>query len=266
MRPNQQLNDPNGKQVCLFPLQGFSISQPWWGTYSHEGGATYYATDFVPYDSNGTILFRAPCYAPVDIELLYIDRGEAMALWQSVNPVHFADGSIDYLGLICYHDNDIENNNYFSIGTIKRQGEVFFHSGTGGSADGDHVHLETGKGQVNLNNYRYHFTDNSQCKRIVPDNALFVNDTNVITNQYSSGYSWKIFEELPEELKRYGTYGVYYGNLFDSSQALTLRQMQINAEYIYRALTDKGWTLNAIAGILGNMQSESSINPRTLAK
>ena len=110
-----------------------------------------------------------------------------MALWQSVNQVHFADGSIDYLGLICYHDEDIENNNYFPIGTIKRQGEIFFHTGEGGTAYGDHVHLETGKGQVNLNDYRYHFTDNSQCRRIVPDDVLFVNDTYVVPY---NGYNW----------------------------------------------------------------------------
>ena len=49
MYAGQQLQDDDGKQVCLFPLEGFYISQPWWGTYSHEGGATYYANDIIPY-------------------------------------------------------------------------------------------------------------------------------------------------------------------------------------------------------------------------
>lgn len=191
MFPNQTLVDSNNKQVALFPLEGFSISQPWWGTYSHEGGATYYATDFLALDENGNRVLRAPCYAPVTMILLYIDRTEAMALWQSLDKVHFADDTEDYLGIIAYHDNDIENNNYFPIGTIKAQGEIFFHSGTGGSASGDHVHLETGKGEVNLSQYRYHFRDDTNCKRIVPDNALFVNDTFVTPY---SGYNWKIFE------------------------------------------------------------------------
>ena len=124
--------------------------------------------------------------------------------------------------------------------------------------------METGIGQVNLNDYRYHFTDNSQCKRIVPDDALFVNDTYVTQ---LSGYNWSTYDDtLPTQLRRYGQYGLYYGNDYSSSEALTLTQMQINAEYIYRALTAQGWTLNAIAGILGNMQSESSINPRKVAK
>lgn len=192
MLPNQRLNDPNGNQVALFPLVGFSISQPWYGTYSHEGGATYYATDFVALDSNGNTQTRAPCYAPVDMQLLWKEVPNCVALWQSVNPVHFADNTLDYLGIIVYHDNDIENGTYSPVGTIKRQGEIFNRSGTGGHASGDHVHLETGKGQVNLQtDYLYHFRDNTGCKRIVPDDALFVNDTRV--TPYPR-YNWKIYE------------------------------------------------------------------------
>lgn len=186
MLPNQTMYDLNNNQVCLFPLLGFSISQPWWGTFSHDS-SRYYATDFVALDENNQVQTNAPCYAPVDIKLLYVDVQEAMALWQSVRPVHFADGSIDYLGIIVYHDNNIENNNYFPIDTIKNQGEIFFHTGTGGTATGDHIHLETGKGEVNLNEYRYHFLDTTSCKRIVPDSALFVNDT--IVTPYT-GYNW----------------------------------------------------------------------------
>lgn len=60
---------------------------------------------------------------------------------------------------------------------------------------------------------------------------------------------------------RQGTYGNYWGNTFNSSNSLNNEQMQVNATYLYTALTEKGWTLNAIAGILGNMQAESAINP-----
>lgn len=190
MLPNQQLLDPNGNQVALFPLEGFSISQPWYGTYSHDG-SRYYATDFLARDENGNWVHRAPCYAPVDIKLLWYDTHECCALWQSVNQVHFADDTLDYLGIIVYHDNDIANGTYSNVGDIKRQGEVFNHTGTGGNVSGDHVHLETGKGQVNLSQYRYHFLDTTSCKRIVPDEALFVNDTRV--TPYPR-YTWKTYE------------------------------------------------------------------------
>ena len=60
---------------------------------------------------------------------------------------------------------------------------------------------------------------------------------------------------------RMGEYGTYIGNEYNSSNYLTYTQMKINAVYIYKSLKDKGWTLNAISGILGNMQRESTINP-----
>lgn len=66
--------------------------------------------------------------------------------------------------------------------------------------------------------------------------------------------------------QRQGTFGNYWGNTYDSSQALTQSQMEVNATYIWAYLRQQGWTMNAVAGILGNMQSESSINPRTLGK
>jgi hypothetical protein len=42
---------------------------------------------------------------------------------------------------------------------------------------------------------------------------------------------------------------------------LTLDEMTVNAQYILDYLTGKGWTKNAVCGMLGNMQTESTINP-----
>lgn len=42
---------------------------------------------------------------------------------------------------------------------------------------------------------------------------------------------------------------------------LTLEEMTENAEYILGYLLTKGWTREAICGMLGNMQTESTINP-----
>lgn len=66
--------------------------------------------------------------------------------------------------------------------------------------------------------------------------------------------------------QRSGVQGTYWGNTYNSSNALTMEQMQINANYIWKSLKAQGWTKNAVAGILGNMQSESTINPRKMAK
>lgn len=48
----------------------------------------------------------------------------------------------------------------------------------------------------------------------------------------------------------------YGGNYF-----LNNDQMAYNAKIIYSYLSKAGWTINSIAAVLGNMQSESSINP-----
>ena len=46
--------------------------------------------------------------------------------------------------------------------------------------------------------------------------------------------------------------------------SLTESEMKTNAKYIWNYLGTKGWTLNAVAGMLGNMEHESKINPGRL--
>ena len=58
-----------------------------------------------------------------------------------------------------------------------------------------------------------------------------------------------------------GKYGTYYAS--DGAFPSSKRQeyMEANARYIGKFLLAEGWTLYAIAGLLGNMQQESGINP-----
>lgn len=42
---------------------------------------------------------------------------------------------------------------------------------------------------------------------------------------------------------------------------LTRAEMETNARYIWNYLGSRGWSINAVAGMLGNMQTESTINP-----
>lgn len=53
-----------------------------------------------------------------------------------------------------------------------------------------------------------------------------------------------------------GSYEWITGNRY-----LSMEEMQNNALCVLSYLYPKGWTLNAIAGMLGNMQTESNINP-----
>lgn len=61
--------------------------------------------------------------------------------------------------------------------------------------------------------------------------------------------------------QRTGLYGTYYGSYYNQSETLSAAEMNVNAIYIYTYLANAGWSTNAVAGILGNMQAESALNP-----
>lgn len=54
-----------------------------------------------------------------------------------------------------------------------------------------------------------------------------------------------------------------YGNWNNgqATQSLTQAQLQSNAQQIWGYFYDKGWTLESVCGMLGNIQFESYINP-----
>lgn len=60
---------------------------------------------------------------------------------------------------------------------------------------------------------------------------------------------------------RKGEFGYYYGSFFGESEPLNKDEKEINALYIRNYLHAQGWSVQAIAGILGNMESESTMNP-----
>ena len=51
------------------------------------------------------------------------------------------------------------------------------------------------------------------------------------------------------------------GEFVSGNRFLTRAEMETNAAYIWEYLGARGWSLNAVAGMLGNMQTESTINP-----
>jgi surface antigen len=46
-----------------------------------------------------------------------------------------------------------------------------------------------------------------------------------------------------------------------NSYSISIDEMKPNAKYIYQYLNSKGWTINAVAGLLGNLQEESKMSP-----
>lgn len=73
-----------------------------------------------------------------------------------------------------------------------------------------------------------------------------------INSNPSSASSWL-------ELWRYGSGAET--KWINGNRYLSTGEMQNNAQIIFNTLLLKGWTKNAIAGMLGNMQKESTINP-----
>lgn len=49
--------------------------------------------------------------------------------------------------------------------------------------------------------------------------------------------------------------------VYSKNAYLTLEEMTVNAQYILNDLLGKGWTKEAVCGMLGNMETESTINP-----
>ena len=82
-----------------------------------------------------------------------------------------------------------------------------------------------------------------------------------IDNSYSlSGYRFLGFIYNPVNFDGSGD-SYKPENPIRANRWLSLEEMQINAKYIAWYLLKRGWTLNAISGMLGNFQTESSINP-----
>ena len=102
MRANQTMTAPDGKEVCLFPFEYMYMSQDEGGDYSHAGT---YAIDFLGWGANGRI-YQCPFYAPCSLRCVDIwDASNNNRVYQSLDKVHLADGSLDYLTIAFAHDD-----------------------------------------------------------------------------------------------------------------------------------------------------------------
>lgn len=137
MLAGQKLKTNGGVEVLLFPLPYLYMSQNEGGDYSHVGTL---AMDFLGWGANGRI-YKAPYYAPCSCTCI-ASTESANRIWQSDNPVLYADGTTDYVTWVQAHDN-----NPLPVGTHLNQGDLLGHTGTAGFATGDHVHFNFAKGR-----------------------------------------------------------------------------------------------------------------------
>lgn len=90
--------------------------------------------------------------------------------------------------------------------------------------------------------------------------SLFYRETLTKESDYtwSSNYVFQGFIYNPVDFDGTGGNNV---TPISGNRYLTQAEMENNARYIWNYLGSRGWSMNAIAGMLGNMQTESSINP-----
>lgn len=196
MRAGQRLVASDGYEVALFPLEYMYISQ---GELMPNNDWSHYNTfnmDFLGWGANGRV-YTCPLYAPFTMKVvaLWDYNGTHTVTFESVDKVHFADGTLDYMTIEFTH---CVNPPYHTIGDVVRQGELFYYTGTFGNGQagtyGDHVHICSGIG---------HYTGYTQrvgghydlTNRYHLYNSLYINDTVISYDGHS--YPWKTYTTPP---------------------------------------------------------------------
>lgn len=117
-----------------------------------------------------------------------IYQNDANEVWlESVEPVEYPDGTVDFMTIMMCHDNDVSD---LFVGKIIKQGEVFYTEGTKGNATGNHVHFECARGKFtgtgwHKNSAGYWSINNG--KKV--DECLFIDDSYNPIN--TAGYNFK---------------------------------------------------------------------------
>ena len=191
MRAGERMVASDGYEVMLFPLEYMNASQEEGGGYSHAGTLQM---DFLGWGASGRIE-HCPYYAPCTCTCVGIsDYSTNNRIYQSVDKVHLADGTLGIVTFECAHDNFPVH----SIGDRIIQGQILGRTGTAGYVTGDHLHFQCARGayagweQVPPNNNwqlvnEMHIYD-----------ACYVNET-IIINGYN--YNWREYQGgvTPEE-------------------------------------------------------------------
>lgn len=126
--------------------------------------------------------------APYTGTIKKIYQNDANEVWlESIEPVEFPDGTIDYMTIMFAHANDVSN---LFVGQKINQGEEFYSEGTKGNATGNHVHFECGKGKFTGTGW---YEDSAGYWSIVNgkkvDECLFIDDSYNLIN--TAGYDFK---------------------------------------------------------------------------
>ena len=271
----------DGHEVCLFPMETMNITQ--WSSpssYSHCCGH--------PFDNAISGQVSVPVYAPFSCHLVHTYPSGNTRVYQSDNEVWTPSGLKTVVVSFTHDPNPPTETRY-------KQGDLIYHTGTAGMATGDHVHIDQsftiGAGLVS---YGIVCSYGNECYALsgseLPNNVFYVNDTNIV-NGY--GQQWKTFDggdvPTPDPTYKYIKHYVLMDGLgidfgfyktkeevkpqptptgewfipgdINNTRPLTEEESKKNWLAFWQFFKAKGWTANAVSGILGNSYYESTVNP-----
>lgn len=119
-------------------------------------------------------------------------------------------------------------------------GDVLLH-------EGNHTEMVIGSGRI----CGAHINENGG----ITGGAVGDQTNSEISEINYYNYPWQVVLRFPE------TMTITKADVISANRFLSLNEMKINAAYIWGYLSKRGWSMNAVAGMLGNMQTESTINP-----
>lgn len=188
---------PAGGEYVWFPAPRVYLTQLAYESYSH---GSQNAIDISP---GGNV------FAPFTGRISYMDSNWGYVMLQSLEKVHWANGTYDYMTVGFMHDSDISD---LYVGEVITQGTAFYQAGGMGNGNpnayGTHVHLAVHKGLVE------HGSSYGSGDQFAFD-AFFVNDAktsivypgvvesgNSVYNNAPSNYSglWKTLDSVGSEM------------------------------------------------------------------
>ena len=132
---------------------------------------------------------RYPYYAPCTVKCIKTYPSNGQVMWQSVNKVRFADGSIDYVTFMTAHDNSMDSYK----GQIVEQGSQLGNMGNKGNATGVHCHIEVSQSS-DTSFYKNKYGIYTMNNEYDLDDCYFVDNTNIL---YGMGGNWKTTDKVP---------------------------------------------------------------------
>lgn len=177
----------------LYPSKNMRITQGYEeGTHKNS-----YAIDDAGIDSS-----ISEIYAPFTGIIKKVYSNDANEVWlESIEPVEYPDGTIDFMTIMFAHNDDISG---LFVGKKINKGEKFYREGKKGNATGNHCHIECAKGKYispgwYKNNNGYYSIINGK----KPEECLWVDDSIKIIENYN--YNFKKVNSLPQEKEKTDT-------------------------------------------------------------